>query len=115
MSAVAWRPPERAPVGGRFDAETGVLRLPDARGVVAKPSGAPLVKDETALWARPSAAACFPLHPAGVLELHARAAALVSGVLDAPSRWTTWKRSWPGFRRALNPLGSAADAGDPPT
>lgn len=82
MSAAAWEPPEVAPVRARFDRDAGILNLPDALGLVTKPSGAPFAEDEAKLWARPSAAVCFPLHPAGVVELHARAADVLAGMFD---------------------------------
>ncbi len=77
MSAAAWQPPDVAPPRGRFDRETGILTLPDALGLVTKPSAAPCIEDEARLWVRPSASACFPVHPAGVVELYARAADLL--------------------------------------
>jgi hypothetical protein len=82
MSAAAWKPPDVAPPRGRFDEDAGILTLPDALGLVTKPAAAPCIADEARLWVRPSAAACFPVHPAGVVELHARAAELLAGVLD---------------------------------
>lgn len=82
MSAASWEPPDVAPPRGRFDEDSGILTLPDALGLVTKPAAAPCIADETQLWVRPSAAACFPVHPAGVVELHARAAELLAGVLD---------------------------------
>jgi hypothetical protein len=82
MSVVPWLPPAVAPHRGRFDREAGVLTLPDALALVTKPSAAPCIEDEAQLWMRPSASACFPVHPAGVVELHARAADLLADVLD---------------------------------
>lgn len=38
----------------------------------------PLLADEAQVWAKPSASACFPLHPLGFLGLYDRARRLVS-------------------------------------
>jgi hypothetical protein len=82
MSAALWQPPAIAPHRGGFDQEAGVLTLPDALALVTKPSAAPCIEDEAQLWMRPSASVCFPVHPAGVVELHSRAASLLREVLE---------------------------------
>lgn len=82
MNGARWKPPEFGPPRRRFDGDTGVLTLPDASALVTKPSGAPFFNEEVALWSRPASSVCFPLHPAGVLEVHSRAAALLAPTLD---------------------------------
>lgn len=83
MTPARWQPPEFGPQRGRFDSDAGVLTLPDGAGLTTRPSAAPFFSDETKPWSRPPASICFPLHPAGVVELHSRAAASLGPVLDA--------------------------------
>ena len=83
MTIEPWQPPALAPRGGRYDAESRVLFLPDSQGLTTRRTTPPVAQCETALWVRPSSAACFPLHPAAVSELHSRAATLLEPIIEA--------------------------------
>lgn len=81
MSVEGWTPPPVAPRNGRYDADTRVLMVPDTMSVSTEPVTAPIEVREVQAWARPTSAACFPLHPAGATELYDRVCALMQPVL----------------------------------
>lgn len=49
---------------------------------VSREIPAPLASAEIVPWTKPSAAVCFPLHPAGALALYARALGLMDATHD---------------------------------
>lgn len=74
MSAATWTPPRPGPPGAAVTDDGRVFVWADPVTGVRRVGPAPILQDEVVAWVKPAGSTAFPLHPAGLAELHRRTA-----------------------------------------